>query len=127
MKRQNTLILLCVCLQVGCKHNLPFVTHKALLTNTSPAVKKRIQDAVVKLKGGVTPQLADNVFMISSTLMLEQGMNKPGYEPILGEHDISVTRLELQIRNGQCVLYYPKKDKYIELNNIQCKAVTSIH
>ncbi|BBN80115.1 hypothetical protein PA25_01000 [Pseudoalteromonas sp. A25] len=125
ISRASYLLLGCIFTLVGCKHSQPTMTYKAHLANTSPAVKKQLQDAIVQLKGGVAPQLADNVFMRSSTLILEQGMNQHGYEPILGQHDISVTRFELLMKDGLCVLYYPKKDKYLNLTDLQCNVQPS--
>ncbi|CAH9064639.1 hypothetical protein PSECIP111854_03501 [Pseudoalteromonas sp. CIP111854] len=123
MNSRALVFMLSIYLLAGCKHSQSVDTQPALLIDTSPEVKAIIQAAIVTLKGGVAPQLADNVFINRSTLLLERGMNTSGHDPILGMHDLSVTRFELQMRHGQCVLYYPKKEAYLNLDGVECVAV----
>ncbi|MCF6437677.1 MULTISPECIES: hypothetical protein [Pseudoalteromonas] len=116
-------ILICLAL-IGCKHNQSMQPLAATIKNTTPAIKADIQKAIVSLKGGVEPKLADNVLMNSSTLLLESRVAKQPLDPVLGTHNIAVERFELQLRNGLCVLYYPSKDNYVILPKVPCVAVT---
>ncbi|CAM4265716.1 hypothetical protein [Pseudoalteromonas byunsanensis] len=116
-------ILLCLSL-VGCKHSQPVGPQAAIIQSTTPAIKADIQRAIVRLKGGVQPKISDNVFMNSSTLLLESRVTQQPLDPLLGSHNIVVTRFELQLRDGKCVLYYPNKDNYVILPEVPCIAAT---
>ncbi|WP_105169384.1 hypothetical protein [Pseudoalteromonas sp. T1lg23B] len=115
--------LLCLSL-VGCKHSQPMGPQAAKIDNTTAQMKADIKSAIVKLRGGVEPRIADNVFMNNSTLLIESRAPQQPLDPLLGSHNIVVTRFELQLRDGKCVLYYPDKDNYVILSKVRCFAAT---
>ncbi|MEK0161517.1 hypothetical protein WLQ65_20620 [Pseudoalteromonas piscicida] len=95
--------------------------NEALLSAASPEVLSQLKQAIVKLKGGVPPTLASTVFQRSPTLLLEHGQSLDGNgSPILGAHNLAYESFILQLRDTQCVLYYPKKDTYVVLNKVSC-------
>ncbi|MBD1583963.1 hypothetical protein [Pseudoalteromonas sp. S16_S37] len=107
--------------QVGCKHSQPVLPVPALFADKNSTNKAKVQQAIVALKGGVAPRIADNVFTMHSTLLLEHGTSESSYgKPILGAHSLPVTRFELQLRGTDCVLYYAKTDSYVALRDVNC-------
>ena len=56
---------LSMALVTGCQKSQIATVQNALLTEMSATSKAEIQDAIVTLKGGLRPQLADSVFMHS--------------------------------------------------------------
>ncbi|AUJ68615.1 MULTISPECIES: hypothetical protein [Pseudoalteromonas] len=96
--------------------------NEAVLSASTPEVLSQLKQAIVKLKGGVPPTLASTVFQRSPTLLLEHGQSLDGNgSPILGAHNLAYESFILQLRDTQCVLYYPKKDTYVVLSKVSCK------
>jgi hypothetical protein len=108
----------------GCEYTLDNTAKPARIIKTTAQMKLDIQRAIVSLKGGIAPVIADNVFMNSSQLLLEHGLSKSEYgHPYLGAHELDVSAFELQIRNNQCLLYYPKKNTSFHLKTVVCVVI----
>lgn len=114
-----TLLLSCISL-AGCKHTQSSEPLPAIIALTTPTMKAEIQTAVVSLNGGIPPLISDNVFMNSSTLLLESGVSD---QSILGVNSLSVQTFQLQKRDIGCVLLALKTHQYILLKSIPCQAV----
>ena len=104
----------------GCEHTQSSEPLPAIIALTTPTMKAEIQTAVVSLNGGVPPLISDNVFMNSSTLLLESGVSD---EPILGVNSLPAQTFELQKRDIGCVLLAPKTQRYVLLKSVPCQAV----
>ncbi|TMP36465.1 hypothetical protein [Pseudoalteromonas rubra] len=121
MKYSGWCATLLTVLLSGCQYSKAAPVHAALIEQTTPAMIREIQDAIVALKGGTAPRLAHNVFMQQSTLLLEKGNSlDPTGQPILGSKEGGITGFELQKRADQCVLYYPRTKKYQVLATVPC-------
>lgn len=93
----------------------------ALSKNTSTAAKQEIQQAVVSLKGGKAPLLADNVFEQTDVLLLEKAQikDKQGL-PVMGKSFELASQFNLQLRGKVCGLYYGKTGAFAPLSQVEC-------
>ncbi|MBQ4851681.1 hypothetical protein [Pseudoalteromonas sp. MMG012] len=113
------LVLLCV----GCEQTPTPDPQPAIIKKTTVQMKNELQHAIVTLKGGLTPRLADNVFTTSSTLLLERVNNlaSPLQHAIIAMDMSSVSRFELQKRGELCVLYFSRTHNYVPLETVVCE------
>ncbi|MGI2259961.1 hypothetical protein [Shewanella sp. GXUN23E] len=93
----------------------------ALSKHTSPAAKQEIQQAIVKLKGGVAPGLADDVFEKTDVLLLEktQAKDRQGL-PVMGREFELASQFQLQLRGEVCGLFYGKTGAFEPLTQLEC-------
>lgn len=119
---------LLIFLLVGCEQTSQTSPTPAMLMNPSASVKIELQNAIVKLKGGVAPHLADNVFATDNALLIENVHNLAGplEEPVYMIDAKSVSRFELQLREGLCVLSFPKTQNYVPLQRAKCLPIHSL-
>ncbi|MDK1290475.1 hypothetical protein [Pseudoalteromonas umbrosa] len=95
----------------------------ALLTEVTPSVSKELSDAIVKLKGGTAPTLAVDVLTRSPQLLLTHGRSPAEHATGMAYtklSDLPINAFELQIRDKQCVLYYPKTAQFVPLQFSRC-------
>jgi hypothetical protein len=105
----------------GCKMT-ETVAQPARLTNMSPAVKTELRHAIVELIGGEPIKLADNAFVASHQLFIEQAiLRDPQGRPIMGRHQQPAYLLELQQRNNQCLLSHPASGRTVLLSRSHCQ------
>ncbi|MBQ4878438.1 hypothetical protein J8M21_14590 [Pseudoalteromonas luteoviolacea] len=100
----------------------------ALLTEVTPSVLQELGDAIVKLKGGSTPTLAIDVFTHTPQLLLSYGQSAVKNTAGMSYTELSalpISAFELQLREKQCVLYYPKTTQFIVLQYSSCIAYES--
>ncbi|WP_152663136.1 hypothetical protein [Arsukibacterium ikkense] len=94
----------------------------ARLTNMSPAVKAELQQAIVELIGGEPVKLADNAFVASHQLFIEQAiLRDPQGRPIMGRHQQPAILLELQQDDKQCLLSHPASGRSVLLSLSSCQ------
>ncbi|WP_019676332.1 hypothetical protein [Arsukibacterium perlucidum] len=94
----------------------------ARLTNMSPAVKAELQQAIIELIGGEPVKLADNAFVSSHQLLLEQAiLRDPQGRPIMGRHQQPAILLELQQVDEQCLLSHPASGRSVQLSTGRCQ------
>lgn len=94
----------------------------AWLTNMSPTVKAELQQAIVELIGGEPVKLADNAFVTSHQLFIEQAiLRDPQGRPIMGRHNQPAILLELQQVDKQCLLSHPASGRTVQLINSNCQ------
>jgi hypothetical protein len=128
LKPQHTLYLIGIMFfGAGCEHTVPPAPVLATIEHGTPQMKAEIQSAIVRLKGGVAPRLADDVFSTDSVLLIEQSLNVAGplENPIFVTNKESISRFELQKRGNLCVLYFPKTQNYVPLEHTKCRASDS--
>ena len=121
-------LLLLATLLLGCqtKPEQHGEVHNAVLTTSSAATIKQLKQAIVTLTGGMPPKLATTVFQRSPHLILEHGNSKQADgAPILGNHELDYDSFTLQLRGTLCVLYYPKKQTFVPLQQLSCEATTN--
>ncbi|MCF1428719.1 MAG: hypothetical protein LPD71_11300 [Shewanella sp.] len=93
----------------------------ALSKHTGAAAKQEIQQAIVKLKGGLAPVLADNVFEQNDVLLLEKKPLKDGQGlPIMGRDFQFPSQFNLQLRGEVCGLFYGKTGGFEPLALLEC-------
>lgn len=93
----------------------------AVLTNMSPAVKTELQQAIVELIGGEPIKLADNAFVNSHQLFVEQAILRDAQgRPIMGRHNQPAILLELVETNAQCLLSHPASGRTVQLSLSSC-------
>ena len=98
----------------------------ARLTNMSPTVKAELQQAIVELIGGEPVKLADNAFVSSHQLFLEQAiLLDPQGRPIMGRHQQPAILLELQQADKQCLLSHPASGRSVQLNTGSCQVTAA--
>ncbi|KAF7772446.1 hypothetical protein PCIT_a2514 [Pseudoalteromonas citrea] len=112
---------------VGCEQTAPPAPALATIEHPTAIMKAELQSAIVQLKGGVAPRLADGVFSTGSSLLIEQTSNLAGplESPIYVTNKESVARFELQKRGDLCVLYFPKTQNYVPLEHVKCRPTYS--
>ena len=116
-------LLLLATLLLGCqtKPEQHGEVHNAVLTTSSAATIKQLKQAIVTLTGGMPPKLATTVFQRSPHLILEHGNSKQAD----GNHELDYDSFTLQLRGTLCVLYYPKKQTFVPLQQLSCEATTN--
>ncbi|MCF2859298.1 hypothetical protein L1286_17575 [Pseudoalteromonas sp. SMS1] len=116
------LLTVILALLVSACHSRPHTQPMpAVLSDTSPSIVSELQQAIVTLKGGLPPVLANNVLTQSPQLIISSG--QLGNDQAMMTVDLSalpISAFELQIRDRLCVLYYSKADKYVPLRHAQC-------
>ncbi|SNY49641.1 hypothetical protein SAMN06297280_1488 [Arsukibacterium tuosuense] len=94
----------------------------ARLTNMSPTIKAELQQAIIELIGGEPLKLADNAFVNSHQLFIEQAiLRDPQGRPIMGRHNQPAILLELQQADNQCLLSHPASGRTVQLSNSSCQ------
>jgi hypothetical protein len=107
----------------GCTATNIAPAQSALLTEVNPDVIATLQRAILNAKGGRLVTLTNTVFTKRSELLIDHGTHLgPNGMPIMGAHNIKSEKFILQIVGEQCVLYYPKKELTINLEDVSCKA-----
>ena len=95
----------------------------ALSKQTSSEAKVEIQQAIVKLKGGARPILADNVFEVTDILLISKTTPKNNFgQPLVGRHFQMPSQFNLQLRGKTCGLYYAKTQTFMPLKLLTCIA-----
>ena len=107
---------------VVCTHTQPVNPIPALIEHTTPTMRAELQQAIVSLRGGVAPLLSDTIFMNNNELLLEHGRStNQADNPILDTYSITVQRFVLQLRETECVLFYPKTSQFVLLKSVSCQ------
>lgn len=95
----------------------------ALSRHTSSAARQQIRQAIVSLKGGKPPQLADTVFEYSDVLLLERVRLRDSQGlPIMGRDFQRPTQFQLQLRGDNCGLYDHTTNDFVPLPLLDCIA-----
>ncbi len=105
----------------GCSHVTSAPAEPALLREHSPEVIAQLQTAIKTLSGMTNVQLADKVFLRHNQLHIQTGvLNDPEGKLINGHYQTPSKKFLLQLKNGQCQLYYPKTEKSVVLPELSC-------
>lgn len=109
---------------MGCSssnHNDDMVN--ALSIKTSGDTVTEIQQAITTIQGNqVPPKIASNTFETNSHLLIVSGQLMESYNmPLNGAETEMPDQYTLQLRGGDCGVYYEKDDKFVPLTNIQCR------
>lgn len=98
--------------------NQPVTAHLAKVT---PEVKQELQQHIQQLIGGTTVKLADNVFMDSSKLYIEQAVLRDAQgRPLAGRHQQSTVTFSLWLEKGQCLLKHNASGNVLPLKQATC-------
>ena len=113
----SMLLIVSACQQVQA------VAEPAVLTQTSPEVKRELQLQIQKAIGGPLVKLADNAYLFESQIWVESTVLKDDKgRPLNGRHMDLANLFVLQIEQGQCQLKHNKSGQVFALTKAKCLA-----
>ncbi|MFC5080364.1 hypothetical protein VTH8203_03681 [Vibrio thalassae] len=119
----KSLVAGCLCLfMVACQVYYHKEPRPALSNGTSAEAKQEIKQAMIKLRGGKAPLLADNVFEDNDTLLIERRVSRDQQGlPITGSTTEMPVTFQLQLKGDVCGVYYPINDTFEPLTQLSCR------
>jgi len=124
IRQSGKLLLLSILVLVGCKSTQAQQPEPALLDAQSTKTREALEQTIGDLLNSQPVKLADNVFTIRSTVVIERLSSRDNQGIFLNERDLkSAESFTLLIKGKNCLLQHDQTKKMIKLGEIECRVL----
>lgn len=126
IRLSGKLLLLGLVVFVGCQITQAQQPVDALLETQSTKTRVVLEQAVGNLLNSQPVKLADDVFTLSSTVIIERSHPKDGFDRLIDERDLRpIDSFTLLLQSNECLLKHDQTKVVIQLLDIECIASKS--
>jgi len=126
IRLSGKLLLLALVVLVGCQITQAQQPVNALLETQSTKTRVLLEQAIGNLLNSQPVKLADDVFTLSSTVIIERSHSIDGFGRLIDERDLKpIDSFTLLLQSNKCLLKHEQTNVVIQLLDIECIASKS--